>query len=688
VNIRSFWQVTRFVILTILLVVSSACSNNDNNPPVDTATKIPPAIQKLTVPSGSRIRAWVTVDNNPRIEMQIDATTGTASVSIPALTQAAHNLLLEYEFSNATETLVIASVNRSVNLSAGSTTLNISNAEYATNFDEDQDGASNITELADGTNPFGLPAFSANCFPLPVASESGALTFNYEGDLLIVDGSDSVRLMDNNTCNVKTLITIAGASLANVVEDKIRDRLYASSTTTGTVYEINVNDRSSRVLIDTGVANAGLAMAPSSYEPYGGQLIIATKGGRVLATDPSVTNQSLTTVTILAAGLSGAVFGNNGVLYVAAISNSKIVAVAADGTVRDFATGANIDVPVGLSIDNKGSRLLIMNRAQSNIVSASIPSGKTSILGPVNISAKALPGIAYNGRNALLTTSAALQVELRPARAFNTSCLLLTMPGVSGLNIPGVPDSVASFTSFGADDLLFTTHSNDIRVLNRAGCSLKILASNVAAGAGLLGIIYDPVQDVIYVSDDKNSIYTVDPADGSSTLLTTVAQEATGLAIAPASYVPYGGQLIAVLSDGRVVAIDPSKTPAIETSITEAIGVLSDLIFDTNGVLYIVNNSGGSVNTVSSTGGVTSFVTGLNAPDGLAIDVNAKRLFITNAGDDTLVQVNISDPKNIIVLSPADFRPASFSSGIFFDGYNSLLFGVGTNSLTINKYGL
>ncbi|HED34329.1 MAG TPA: hypothetical protein ENJ08_08975, partial [Gammaproteobacteria bacterium] len=668
-NIRSFWQVTRFVILTILLVVSSACSNNDNNPPVDTVTKIPPAIQKLTVPSGSSIRAWVTVDNNPRIEMQIDATTGTASVSIPALTQAVHNLLLEYEFSNATETLVIASVNRSVNLSAGSTTLNISNAEYATNFDEDQDGVSNITELANGTNPFGLPAFSANCFPLPVASESGALIFNYEGNLLIVDGSDSVRLMDNNTCNVTTLVTIPGASLANVVEDKIRDRLYASSTTTGTVYEINVNDRSSRVLIDTGVANAGLAMAPSSYEPYGGQLIIATMGGRVLVTDPSVTNQSLTTITILAASLSGVVFGNNGVLYVAAISDSKIVAVAADGTVRDFATGANIDVPVGLSIDNKGSRLLIMNRAQSNIVSASIPSGKTSILGSVNISAQGLPGIAYNGRNSLLTTSAALQVELRPARAFNTSCLLSFMPGgVPGLNIPGVPDSTASFTSFGADDLLFTTHSNDIRVLNRAGCSLKILASNVAAGAGLLGIIYDPVQDVIYVSDDKNSIYTVDPADGSSTLLATVAQEATGLAIAPASYVPYGGQLIAVLSDGRVVAIDPSKTPAIETSITEAVGVLSDLIFDTNGVLYIVSNSGGSVNTVSSTGVVTSLVTGLNAPDGLAIDVNTNRLFITNAGDDTLVQVNISDPTNIIVLSAADFRPASFSSGIFFDG--------------------
>ncbi|VAW71016.1 Alkaline phosphatase [hydrothermal vent metagenome] len=679
-NIRYFFRMVKFVILIGLLAVFSACSENSVSSDA-TVTKLPLNIEKLAVPSGSEIRAWITIDNNTRTQMLIDTLTGTATVTIPALTTGQHTVLIEYEFSNAGQTLLIASASRSVNLSAGSTTIDIFSSEYGTNFDEDQDGATNISELADGTNPFGLPAFSPECFPLPAGSAGGALVFNYNGDLLIADGSDAIRLMDNETCNVTTLITIAGESLSSVVEDTLRNRLYVGSANTGTVYTINTDDRSSEVLLDTGAVNTSLVMSPSSYEPYAGQLIIAVTGGKVITLDPANAGQPSTTIAALASTAS-LVFDSNGTLYASDRLNGKVITLAADGSQVDFATGANINVPVSLAVDNRSSRLLILNSGGLNIVSASIPSGEVSVQGSVNISRAGHPGFAYNGRNSLLVSSAKRQIELRPARAFNTSCL--------ALSISGTDDSTSNFTNFGADDLLFTSHSNDIRVLNRTTCTLKVLASNVPVGngSGLLGIVYDAVRDVIYVADDDVSIYTVNPLDGSSSLLITVAEEAVALAIAPASYAPYGGQLIAALSDGRVVAIDLSKTPATETSLTETVGVLSDLVFGANGVLYVANNSGNRVNTVSASGAVSIFISGLNSPDGLAVDSNGNRLFISNAGVDTLVQVDIADPTIITVLTAADFRPGSFTSGVFFDQYDTLLYGVGDTSLTIEKFGL
>ena len=159
------------------------------------------------------------------------------------------------------------------------------------------------------------------------------------------------------------------------------------------------------------------------------------------------------------------------------------------------------------------------------------------------------------------------------------------------------------------------------------------------------------------------------------------------MVVAPSSYGPYGGQLIVALSDGGIYAIDQTQVSPAPVLIVDIGGAASDLVFGSDGTLYVADFSANNILTVIPGEVPTFFAGNLNGPDGLAIDNNGRRLLVANSGDSTLKQVTIptgvSSDLGTVTLD-VGFLP----SGIFYDRFSTVLVGVGANSQSISAFGL
>jgi len=267
--------------------------------------------------------------------------------------------------------------------------------------------------------------------------------------------------------------------------------------------------------------------------------------------------------------------------------------------------------------------------------------------------------------------------------AFNTSCLPLTVTGTDG--------GYGSFTFDANGNLLFVVNDSDeIRLLDRNTCTVTTVATGVSGVSGntLEGMTY--YQNSIFVGDDYGKIYQVNPTNGSSTLLTTISSGTiNGLVIAPAAYGSYGGQLIVATEDGDIYAVDQSvasPTPVLIANIGGSYA--SALIFGSDGTLYVADWNNSKIVTVTAAGVVADFATGLNGPDGLAIDDNAGLLYVANSNDDTLKSVTIPGG-SVSTVTSVDFDDGWYPSPIIYDATsNLLLMGSGEDSLTIVYYNL
>jgi hypothetical protein len=143
-----------------VVVLVNACSS-DNNPATATtnnATKTVTQIpwEALTVPDLNGLSAQVIIDGNTGapVNMTIDTTAHTASVST-SLSKAPHTVQIIYRYTDISGTITIAQSSiQNVDLTGGSTTIDIPNTAYdTTSFDADTDGLSNAYELAAGQNP-------------------------------------------------------------------------------------------------------------------------------------------------------------------------------------------------------------------------------------------------------------------------------------------------------------------------------------------------------------------------------------------------------------------------------------------------------------------------------------------------------------------------------------------------------
>ena len=274
-----------------------------------------------------------------------------------------------------------------------------------------------------------------------------------------------------------------------------------------------------------------------------------------------------------------------------------------------------------------------------------------------------------------------LQPKNEPLSAFNTSCLPLAVPDAA---------SYGSFTFDADGNLLFVVNgAGEIRSLDRNTCTVSTVATGVATGSMLLGMTYS--QNSIIVGAENGNIYKVDPTTGSSTVLANVSSSVNGLAIAPTTYSPYGGQLIVATYSGNIYAVDQSVASPTPVLISDIGYAPSALVFGSDGTLYVVSYNSQKIVTVTATGVTADFVTtGLNGPDGLAFDTTGGLLYVSDSGHDTLKSVTI--PGGVVSdIASIDFNAGWYPSPIIYDAAsNILLMGtyVSGGSMTIDYWDL
>ena len=115
----------------------------------------------LTVPNAAqypptgRVRAVVTVDGGPRIELNVNQTTGTISGIVP-VSIGQHTIVITLEFvfnDTAVSDVVLATYTQIVDVSGGQTNITFTQSDYVFPND-DTDEYANLGEVLAGTDPF------------------------------------------------------------------------------------------------------------------------------------------------------------------------------------------------------------------------------------------------------------------------------------------------------------------------------------------------------------------------------------------------------------------------------------------------------------------------------------------------------------------------------------------------------
>ena len=212
----------------------------------------------------------------------------------------------------------------------------------------------------------------------------GSFTFDGSGNLLFtVNDIDEIRLMDRNTGAVSTVATgvSGGHTLTGMV---YYNSLIYVGDDNGDIFEVDPSTGTSTLVVTiTGENVNGLAVAPSSFGAYGGQLIVATDAGSIWAVDQSAASPTPVLIGGLGAtSASALVFGSDGTLYVAAYNDGAIVTVTAAGLVTNFATG--LSRPDGLAIDDNGGYLYVADSGDNTLKSVTVPGGVVSTIASVD----------------------------------------------------------------------------------------------------------------------------------------------------------------------------------------------------------------------------------------------------------------------------------------------------------------
>ena len=138
--------ISLFLLLATLTL--TACNNqNDSTSDSDNVSiNIPYVVSNLDLAAGT-LTATIAVNGGTPQNLTVSATDATATLSNLSLGSTNFTIVFRYELGSYGP-LGVATATKNQNVTAGSNTLTFANAEYDTDFfDEDGDGISNIIEL-------------------------------------------------------------------------------------------------------------------------------------------------------------------------------------------------------------------------------------------------------------------------------------------------------------------------------------------------------------------------------------------------------------------------------------------------------------------------------------------------------------------------------------------------------------
>jgi hypothetical protein len=545
------------------------------------------------------------------------------------------------------------------------------------------------------------PAFPQGFLPrlLGGSSGSGDVAFKPAGDLfIVVAGSADVTAISRDTGAVSTFASDVGGgsnSLLSIVASG-DDRLFVGDAS-GRIWAIAADGTASLVIDTGGQPITGLAFAPASIPELTGALFAAAGDGGILriavSDSPTVTTfvADTSTTRYIDVGFSATT------LYALDEQGDKVDTVSTAGVTALLEGG--FDAPVGMAVDTTANEVYVADAGAALIRSFPTAGGTLTDRASYHFDSDAPSGLAYDGIGALaFLTSTPFAVRGSALPRINPA-----NPNY-GLRFAGPTVGFGDLEFDRLGGFVLTANaidpptSNFIFGVTRDGSTAGLLASAIGlTDEQLTGVAVDPFTQNIYVATRLGNIYQRLPDGTVSLLVSVTSSEILGLELAPAlpagqGFDPYNGDLVATTSDGQVFAIDP-VSPNPPTRITSSpIGMqLSDLVFSSQGVLYVVDNrtTTSRILRVTSAGVATNLQAStslLGLADGIEIDEGGNRLLVTSdKSPDQLLAVGLGTiPAPVSGLANVDINDGFLPTGVVYDRLGTAVVRVGENSSAID----
>lgn len=250
-------------------------------------------------------------------------------------------------------------------------------------------------------------------FPLLITGSTvgvGQVAFDPSCNLLVVHGNprNLVRVNGGNGSQTVVAANIGAGSYALGVTYRPVDGLNYVSLDSGQVLSVTNGGMTNLIYDHTSEVEA-LAIAPSTFGAFGGQIIGTTQTGQVLAINPS--GPTVTVVGMDTGTLSSLVFSASGTLYVVNYTQGRVSSVTSSGVFTTVSTlGFAGD---GIAIDNAGNRLFVSRESNDQLYQVPLMTGIPALIGSFDFdSTWFVSALVYDGQRLLMGTGESSQTLL------------------------------------------------------------------------------------------------------------------------------------------------------------------------------------------------------------------------------------------------------------------------------------
>ena len=261
-------------------------------------------------------------------------------------------------------------------------------------------------------------------------------------------------------------------------------------------------------------------------------------------------------------------------------------------------------------------------------------------------------------------------------------------PGFSEALLANIPGATSSFGSMSVaqdasgDIYVVGFYSSEVYKVTQGGVVSQFGTTGEGGGALGVGII----GNTLYVGFDTGTIRTMDLTQPSpvGVVLASIGNgnDAMGMAVAPAGFGAYAGQLVVGSYDG-ISIVNPS-TGAVSVLLSTVDNPHSDVAFTSAGELLATDYDNNRIVRVSDAGTESVFSAGLDGPDGIAIHPGTGEVYVAASGSDTIVKLAPDGLSSSVFATGADFDSGWFVSPIRFSAEGtSLYYGVGESQADI-----
>ena len=543
-----------------------------------------------------------------------------------------------------------------------------------------------------------LSSFPQGLLPLLAGTGRGDVTIRIEGDLYFVDGQTSTVTVVSHTTGESTAFAsnVGGASnvLRSITVGFGDDEHLFVGDDAGRIWAIDATGDAT-LLVDTGTNQpiTGLAFAPTGYGDFGGQLFAAAGTAGIWNVLGNPTRANLFTNPpqnhVDLAFSDTALFAING-------DTREIDTVSSGGEPAALPSTPAFSKPVGMTVDGTASEIYIADADDGVLYTVPVTGGTPTARAAYAFDSNARGGIVFDGLGAI---------------AFITT----DPPAIRGSALPRIDPANPNFartlpgTTVGYGDLEFDRSGAFVLVANQndpnsttdvtnnflfgmardaSGFTALSLDRNIVSAADdLLGVAVDPIKQVIYFSSRLGKIYKR-AADGTVSVLPLPEPPdpsppaILGLELEPDDQGRPSGPLVATTDTGRMFEIDPvDPLNSREISLNPPLSSnsrLSDLVFSTEGTLYVLDNEPSSASRILivslEDGSVEDLVTNpveaaqLGRPDGIEIDEGGNRLLVTSqtAAGDRLLAVAIATGE-VTTLRTISIDDGFLPTGVVYD---------------------